>query len=233
VIAAFIILGAAAGLLGAYTFRRLPARWLCDFGEDLCEKHLNPELSKKEAAMIICVMAVLFPLSYLQSQNTLRTYSVCLSLFFVLLCCLADMRYQIIPTQLCALIAALSPLSVRTLNLAAWIDAFGGGIILGSVFLLFGLMGKAVYKMDTLGFGDVYFAASLGLYLSVSTSWMVFWLAVLFAGVYFGLLKIFGRQKGELAALGPFIGMAFETVVAAESWLKSFAAWYWHLIIGS
>lgn len=231
-ITGFAALGAAAGLLAAYTFRRLPASWLCDFGEAASEIHRNPQVSRRETAVITIVMAILFPLIYMQGGNTIRTYSLCICMFLALLCCMADLRYQIIPTQLCFCIAFLSILSVRSFRIDQYLNALGGGIILGGAFFLFGLLGKAVYKTETLGFGDVYFAASLGLYLTISTSWMVFVLTILFAGVCFAVLKIAGRLLTEqYAALGAFIGLAFAAAVSAESLLRGLTQWYWQLII--
>lgn len=228
----FVALGAAAGLFAACTFRRLPARWLCDFGETPDEMHRNPKVSRKGTAVITLMMATLFPLIYMQGGNTLRTYSLCISLFFVLLCCMADAGYQIIPVQLCVFIALFSVFSVKDFHPAAFLNAFGGALLLGGGFLLLGFLGKAIYKTEALGFGDVYFAAALGLYLTVSTSWMVFVLTIFFAGIFFAILKGAGRlDTQQYAPLGPFIGLAFAAVVSAEDFLLNFTQWYWQLII--
>ena len=90
--------------------------------------------------------------------------------------------------------------------------------------IFIGLLGKIVFKKESLGMGDVKFAAVAGFFLG--------WKMILFAtflGFFFSLpvlivLMVMGKVKfGQYVPLGPFLAMA---LIIFVYWGQIIVDWY-------
>lgn len=111
----------------------------------------------------------------------------------------------------------------------SWQDAFLGIIAGGLLMILISLLGKIIFKKESLGMGDVKLAAVAGFFLG--------WKMILFAtfvGFFFSLpvlivLMATGKLKlGQYVPLGPFFAMA---LVAFVFWGKVIIDWYWNTFV--
>lgn len=226
----YALAGAAVGAAAWLSFHLIPASWFCDFGEKAGKKHIKPKIPFITAAVFAAAPVLIFPRLFGAYGFTLKTFTISIAYIFIIQCCLSDMVFGIIPTQLCIVLSFLSLFTLDGFTPAALLSLLGSGLIPAAGFFLLGALGRLFYKTEALGFGDVYFALSLGFFLSISNSWMIFLLCMLISGFTFAILKAFGLYKEKYAALGPYIAAAFTVVVCYDAPLRGLLDWYISLI---
>ena len=110
-----------------------------------------------------------------------------------------------------------------------WQNALLGVVAGGLLMIFIGLLGKIVFKKESLGMGDVKFAAVAGFFLG--------WKMILFAtflGFFFSLpvlivLMVMGKVKfGQYVPLGPFLAMA---LIIFVYWGQIIVDWYWKTFV--
>lgn len=227
-----ILAGFFAGPAIVYCFNRLPAKWLCDYGETPPQELTDPHVKRiKEnpwrwvyAAGFICLcirtsLANLMPSvvqggqflqSWMQTEplsdlNCAQLALACLlTCWILLMIALADMKFMIVPDQLVILLALCA---------VGFIPFRGGGIdqpllglvIGGGTMLILAGIG-ALMKREMIGFGDVKLCAALGLVLGARGSIAALVLAVLAAGVYAAAGLASGRlHENDHLPFGPFL----------------------------
>lgn len=226
-------LGFFAGLFVVFAFNRLPAEWLCDYGERPSQELTDPNVKRvKEnpwrwvcAAALICVGIRLISCcdTPLNIQLTLAGMFFC---WVLLVIGIADKKYMIIPDQMIALLA-LSTIGFFPLykgcKLApdflpdgtAW-NLLIGMVIGGGVMLLSAGVGALITKREAVGFGDVKLCAAIGLALGTSGILVTLLVGLLASGVYAAVLLAARRvKKNDEMPLGPFLcaGAAFYIII--------------------
>ncbi|MDR1572056.1 MAG: A24 family peptidase [Clostridiales Family XIII bacterium] len=216
--------GALAGSGAVYVFNRIPASWLCDYGEIPDERHLPPRIGKYPWAPLF---SLVFAAAALKAGLVSLAYSAAAlpALWLLLLIGVSDRKYMIIPDQFVIMLAAtgigfaaighsfLSPL----LGLAA------GGL----VFLLMALAGRLISKRDTLGMGDVKLAAVCGLITGLHGIIVIMALTALSSAALFSLWLASGRIKArDEAPLGPFIAGSTAVYLIFSQEISGLAARY-------
>lgn len=239
--AACVLAGFASGSLGAAAFNRVPAGWLCDYGEKPGAELLGKRVSqKREGAALGAVLALFFVLFRLQYGAGSPVFPLtCLEAVPLALAALADAKYGILPDQF--LLLLLPPAAANLIfDLAGGKMFYGGaaspflGAACGAaLFLALGLAGKLASGAEAIGFGDVKLMAALGFFCGFPRVFAVFLLAILFAGVHFSILIV--RKKigrGSYRPLGPYLCAAFLFAAAFRSGIDAAAARYWNLLGG-
>ena len=227
---AAIALGFLAGLAVVYVFNRMPARWLCDYGETPAPELMDRSIQRIKGwpwrwiyaggMACLCVRLVWTefhrpPLGYAglptewiqlisQSQFTLAGLAACWALLII---GLADLKYMIIPDQF-VIMLAIAGMGFLPLQHSLW-QPLGGLAIGGGVMLLVALLGRLVFKQEVMGFGDVKLCAAMGLGLGING--MIFTLAA--AALLSGFAAAIGlaRKKykmGDMKPLGPYLAGA-------------------------
>lgn len=212
-IVASIILGSISGFAIVYVFNKMPAKWLCDYGQTPSEELSNPYTQRLKgypwrwiyAAGFSCLI---LKLSLIDIQLALAGLFACWALLII---AIADLKYMIIPDQF-VIMLALSALGFIPFHDSYWQPILGAAIG-GGVMMITALLGRLSFKREVMGFGDVKLFASLGLALGVKATIIVLAGASICSGVAALLGLASGKlKKDEERPLGPYIcgwGMAY------------------------
>lgn len=236
-----VFAGAVFGVLGVWVLNRVPARWLCDYGETPGAELLGKRVSlKREGIVLSTVLALSFVLFLKEYGSGSPVFPLtCLASVSLVLAAQADAKYGILPDQFLLLFLVPAVFNV-VLDLAGAGEFYGGaaspflGAVCGAaLFLLLGLVGKAVSGGEAIGFGDVKLMAALGLFCGFPRVFAVFFLAILFAGIHFTILMLRKKiERGSCRPLGPYLCAAFLAAAAFRGGLDAAAAQYWNLLGG-
>jgi len=224
---AAIAIGFIAGLAVVYVFNRMPARWLCDYGETP-----SPELMDRSVQRIkgwpwrwiyaggmacLCVRLVYTHIHHppagfdglppeivqllSQSQFALAGLLTCWALLII---GLADLKYMIIPDQF-VIMLAIAGMGFLPLHHSIW-QPLGGLAIGGGAMPAVALLGRQSFGTEDMGFGDVKLCAALGLGLGVPGT--IFTLAA--ASIVSGIVAAIGLaarklKKDDMKPLGPYL----------------------------
>ncbi|MFQ6607311.1 MAG: prepilin peptidase [Fidelibacterota bacterium] len=152
--------------------------------------------------------AILYVLLYYHYGLTL---AYLMSIFFIsviLVITFIDIDHQIIPNQLLiiGIIPALYPLVEGGIENS--IPFIVGAISLGVGIFLIGMLGNIVFRKESLGMGDVKYAALIGLLLGWKNGLVAISLAFLFASLLILILFPLGKVSfGNRIPFGPFLSL--------------------------
>lgn len=221
-VAASILVGTLAGFSAVYIFNKMPAQWLCDYGEKPSEELADPHIQRLKgypwrwiyAAAFSCLLV---RLTFFDVQFATAGLFACWALLII---GLADLKYMIIPDQF-VIMLALSALGFIPFHDIFWQPVFGTAIG-GGVMLLASLLGGAVYKKEVMGFGDVKLFASLGLALGAKGTIIVLIGSAVCSGIAAAIGLASGKyKKDDMKPLGPYIcgwGILYIFVLSPLMW---------------
>ena len=145
-------------------------------------------------------------------------------IYFLIVISFIDLDIKLILNKLLVLMFAVGIALNLVFKVIPWQDALLGVVAGGLLMIFVGLLGKIVFKKESLGMGDVKFAAVAGFFLG--------WKMILFAtflGFFFSLpvlivLMAMGKVKfGQYVPLGPFLAMA---LIIFVYWGQIIVDWY-------
>lgn len=231
-----LLAGLAAGGSAVAVFNRLPARWLCDWGETP-----GPELSgtrasfRRQGPALGAACAAAFYLFHLQyPASSASYYLLCLAVPPLALCALSDLKYGILPDQ--CLPAVLLPAAANLiLGLSGGAGGFYGSpaspflgaLCGGGLWALLGLAGRLAAGRESVGPGDVKLAAALGFLCGLPLTPAVFLLTILTAGLHFSVLLLRKRIRGDQGMpMGPYLCASCALALAFRSQIFAGVRWY-------
>lgn len=201
-----VVVGVLAGHSVVYLFNRLPAEWLCDYGEEPSDSLRDTSVQRIKgypwklilSGLFICIGMHLVLYDW-QFCTAAIVYSWALAMIFA-----ADRKYGIIPDQFVLLTAATA------MGFIPFHDSFLQqiyGVLIGAgVMLLSALLGKLVFRKETLGFGDVKLFAAIGLALGMTGTLFVLVASSLTSAIVFAIRLIRKKIKhDDMLPLGPYI----------------------------
>lgn len=199
-----IVAGTILGIFTIYAFNKMPAMWLCDYGEEPGDELYGERIKEKPSVFFFCLffIAVVWRLItlYLAPFTLLEYLQVILLTFAVWLMTqigIADRKYSIIPDQH-VLALAITGLFLEHSILGA---ALGAGVL-----FFVGLIGKLLLKQETMGYGDIKLLAAIGFMLGTGYVALVLVGTMLLSGVVFAIGLYFKKLKKEdMVPLGPYI----------------------------
>lgn len=205
-IAAAIAAGVLAGHSVVYLFNRLPAEWLCDYGEEPSEELKHPteqrikgypwKLTLSGLFICIAINLVIYDWQYCAAA---MVYSWSLAMIFA-----ADKKYGIIPDQFVLLTAASALGFIPFFD--SVMDHLYGMAAGAGVMLTAALLGKLLYRKETLGFGDVKLFAAIGLAIGLKGTIVVLIMSSLAAAGVFSVQLIRRKiKRDDMIPLGPYI----------------------------
>lgn len=140
-------------------------------------------------------------------------------LISIIICCIIliitfiDIDYQIIPNRL--LLIGIIPAVFQIINVGLQNSRIyiAGAIGLGMGIFLIGQIGNILFKKESMGMGDIKYAALIGLLLGWKNGLVAIALSFLISGVIILVLLSFGKVSfGQKIPFGPFLGLG--TVIA-------------------
>lgn len=203
---ASIIIGTFAGFSAVYIFNKMPAAWLCEYGEKPSAELADPHIQRVKgypwrwiyAAGFACL---LIRLTFFDVQFAAAGLFACWALLII---GLADLKYMIIPDQF-VIMLALSAFGFIPFYQSV-LQPVVGAAIGGGVMLVTALLGKFIFKKEVMGFGDVKLMASIGVALGVKGTVLVLIGASLCSGIAAAIGLASGRyKKDDAKPFGPYI----------------------------
>ena len=149
--------------------------------------------------------------------------------FLVIIIAFIDIDKQIIPNGLLliGLIPALYPMFTN--GFEGSLPYVLGGIGLGLSFFMIGFLGKIIMKQESMGMGDVKYAALIGLFLGWKLGLLAAGLAFIIAALLIVILLPTGKMTmGKRLPFGPFLSLG---TVIAILWGPSLIQGYLKLIV--
>lgn len=236
----FCMIGAfAVSGLCVTVFNALPAKWLCDYGEqpspELCGKRL---FFWPHGIIMTLILAASFLSLSLQNKNGYFFFIACAIVVILLLIAVSDLKYSIIPDQfILALFAAALVFDGYDLFRAGrlfhfeWFSPLLGATAGAGIMLLLGVFGKLLYKKEALGFGDVKLFGTAGFLAGFPDILLLFFMTIFLA--FFHIVYLLIRKKiskNIYLPLGPYICLALLLFLAFHSQISTFAGWYFSLL---
>jgi leader peptidase (prepilin peptidase)/N-methyltransferase len=135
-----------------------------------------------------------------------------------------DIDFQLLPNNL--LIISLIPIILFIIlqhpnNL---IDHIVGGITMLAIFLIIGYLGKLVYKVDSMGMGDVKYAALIGIFLGWKLGLLSFVISFFSAALLIAAMSIIKKfNRKQRLAFGPFLSIG---IFVSFFWGNEIINWY-------
>lgn len=213
---AAILLGILAGHGAVYIFNKIPAKWLCDYGEEPSEELKDPYTQRIKGVPWKWVFSGFFAAGAIRLAIFDWKFALAGLAFSwaLLVIAAADQKYGIIPDQF-VILAGISAMGFipyhQTMPQPLWGMLLGGGIMLASA-----AAGKLAFKKESLGMGDVKLFAAVGLCLGFQGTLTTLALSAISSAVVFSILVLRKKVKrDDTLPLGPYIcGAAiFYTVI--------------------
>lgn len=211
-IAVSLVFGVLAGFAAVYIFNKMPASWLCDYGETPPQELTDPFVQRVKgfpwrwiyAAGFSCLLIrFLFVDAPLVTGLQLAAVGL-IACWALLIIGLADLKYMIIPDQF-VMMLALSAFGFIPFYESVW-QPLAGAVAGGGMMLAVSGLGAMLFQKEVLGFGDVKLMAALGLILGLRGTITVVIAASLLSGIAaaVGLMqkKI---QKDDMKPFGPYL----------------------------
>jgi len=212
---ACVISGFVLTALGYLMLNRIPASWLCDYGETPSEELLSGKRFSylRSGIAVSVLMSLCLVLCRLQFNKGFDIYFILLSLiiFTAIMIAVSDLKYQIIPDQF-TIAVGIFALTVSVYDIVrgynilhcAWWSPLAGAGIGAAVMMLIDFIGMLVYHRDGMGFGDVKLFFAVGILTGFPGTIYAFIISIITATVFFVAILIirrFSQDKEEETVL--------------------------------
>ncbi len=174
--------------------------------------------------LVEILTAVVYYIIYFHYGLTIETFVLIAFFSIVIVLTFIDIDFQRLPNNLLiiALIPALIFVFLQFPN--NWLNHLIGGLVLTILFLFIGYLGKLVYKVDSMGMGDVKYAGLIGLLLGLKLGMLAFIIAF-FSAALLILIMALGKRinRKQRLAFGPFLSLG---CFIALFWGAEIIYWY-------
>ncbi len=140
-----------------------------------------------------------------------------------------DIEKGIIPNKLVFPCSIIGIILILMLQFETCLNSFLGAIIGGIFFLILALLGKFLFKKESIGMGDAKLLVTIGFYMGLANFLITFFFIGLFSGFFVIIGLIAKKIKfGDTIPFGPFIAISalivklfFNGVIISNSILMS------------
>ena len=209
---------AGAGIAILPVLNHLPILWLCDYGESPGNRHSAPRFFLWPWGFLWGTLLGYEAMFFGTQGQWLYGTAILMILWVLIQSAMIDRKFGILPDQHTVLIALLSPLMVIPDLFASgdachihtsWTSPLAGSLAGGGVLLLIALLGRLIYKRESIGFGDIKLLFALGLSAGPAGSLFIICTASWGIALIHGLTSLFHRRNipGE-RPMGPWIAVA-------------------------
>ena len=221
--AACIPLGIFLSWLLVWVINRIPAKWLCDYGEEPSEELLSGKrvCFQKEGIITAFIFCIGLVMCRLQFNKGFDIYFIVFAMiiFFAVMTAVCDIKYMIIPDQVLiffGVILALIKVAIGYFNeeYESLIDAgyelfflLYNGAFMFFILYFIKAIGDYFGKKDTMGYGDV----KMMFFVSMFLGWKISCFVVFFAA-FLSLpacsIAMLRNSKQTMIAFGPYLAMS-------------------------
>lgn len=144
---------------------------------------------------------------YLVRVDWLYTVAVLAVCWILLELSIADIKYRVVPDQLVILLAvsAVGLIQYHT----GWLDMLSGAALGLGIMAVTALLGRAIYKRDAVGGGDIRLFAALGLVLGTKGVLAVFMISAIISGAHMVFLLVTHKiKRKDTVPMVPYIAVS-------------------------
>ncbi len=227
-----VLAGILLGNSAVYLFNHMPGKWFMDYGEKLPEEKTDdtsepktdvfgaagpeslkdrkpgdPQRVRSTPWKYYFSMLFIAAGLYLVRDDWVYTIAVMIICWILLELSISDIKYRIVPDQLLIMLAvsAVGVIQYHT----GWMDMLCGAALGIGIMGATALLGKAMYKRDTVGGGDIKLFGALGLVLGVRGVLAVFMISALLSGAHMVFLLATRRiKRKDTIPMVPYIAAA-------------------------
>lgn len=201
--------GVFEGNGAVYCFNRMPAGWLCDYGQKPPKELTDPYTQRIRSMPWKYIFTMLFIVLNIRlvTEDPVFALAASAAIWVLLELSIADIKYRIVPDQLLIMLAVtgMGMISYQS----SWRDAAFGAVagfgIMGAVALL----GRAIYRSEAVGGGDIKLVAVLGFLCGTSGIIVVFAVASFLSSAHFVILLVRKKiKKSDHMAMVPYFAFA-------------------------
>ncbi len=227
--AACVPMGVFLMWLAYFIINRIPASWLCDYGETPSAELLSGKRVRYVGSGILMSVITVLCLVCCRLQFN-KGYDIYFTVFgliivIALMIAVCDIKYTIIPDQFTIAVALIGIFIsvydiVRGYGLlhTSWWSPLAGAVMGGGAMLLIDFIGMIIYKKTGMGFGDVKLFAAVGIITGFPGTLYAFAISLVTGLIGFAVIivasKFFGGVDAD-AAEGVAEAQTEETGVAA------------------
>ncbi len=205
-----ILVGILLGNSAVYVFNKIPGKWLCDYGKEPDEELLHPTRQRVRSTPWKYCFSCFFVMIAIKLglANPIYAVMALITCWLLLEMAIADLKYMIVPDQFIVLmmIAGVGFVPHHTEGPMAGIWGAAIGFL---IMLVIGVLGKIIYRTETLGGGDIKLFTALGLCLGSQGIMAVFVLSTFVTAFHLLYLTITKQVKPqEKRPLVPYIAVS-------------------------
>lgn len=174
--------------------------------------------------LVEILTALVFVVIYYYFDISIETFLLMLFFSIVIIITFIDIDVQLIPNKL--LIIGIFPIIAFILikQPNPYLDHIAGAMLLAVVFYIIGYIGKLIYKVDSMGMGDVKYAAVIGLLLGWEKGILAFIIAFFSAAVIIVIVSMYKKlDRKQRIPFGPFLSIG---CFVAFFWGTDILNWY-------
>lgn len=205
-----IIAGVLLGNSAVYVFNRVPGKWLVDYGQEPDEELLHPTRQRvRSTPWKYCFSCIFVMIAIkLGLENPVYAVIALVTCWLLLLMAIADLKYMIVPDQFIVLMM-VAGIGFVPHHINGPMEGVWGAVMGFGIMLIIGVLGKIIYRTDTLGGGDIKLFTALGLCLGKEGVMAVFVLSTFVTALHLLYLTITKQVKArEKRPIVPYIAVA-------------------------
>ncbi len=173
----------------------------------LNRKCSNCKIKISERYLLIELLtAQVFVIVYYYFDISIEAFLLMMFFCIVIIITFIDIDVQMIPNNL-LIISSFPVIAFILINQSiSYLNHIYGSILLTLTFIIIGYIGKLIYKVDSMGMGDVKYAAVIGLLLGWEKGILAFFIAFFSAAIVIVLMSIYRRLSSkQRIPFGPFL----------------------------
>lgn len=174
--------------------------------------------------LVEMLTALVFSIIYYYFDISVETFLLMMFFSIVIIITFIDIDVQLIPNNL--LIFSILPLVTFVIvnHPNSYQSHIIGGILLTLIFFIIGYIGKLIYKVDSMGMGDVKYAGVIGLLLGWEKGILAFVIAFFSAAAIIVIMSMYKKlSRKQRIPFGPFLSIG---CFVAFFWGAEIMNWY-------
>jgi len=202
-------------------FNHLPYKWFLNEGESPTEDIIGKNQQRLTSTPWKWIFTGLFGATSIYiviTMSLIYSITVLIVMNLLLIATVSDIKYGIIPDQINILVA-ISAIGFFSFH-DDWTNQLYGAIAGLFILLVLWAIGKAVYKKDAIGGGDIKMYASLGLVLGLNGIIITFIISTFLGAIHFAYLL--AQKRISLKDSRPMMPYIFASFIIYTLFLWDF-----------